>query len=78
MFVKYLTHVHASVIWGLHTPKILDRCMSVKYLEGLHPPKYLTDVFPSSIWRVYTPKIFDGCMSVKYLTHVHESVIWGV
>ena len=28
---------HASVIRGVYTPKIFDRCMSVKYLGSLHP-----------------------------------------
>ena len=34
---KYLTDVDPSNIWGVYTPKIIDRCMSVKYLGGLHP-----------------------------------------
>ena len=34
---KYLTDVCPSNIWGVYTPKMFDGCMSVKYLEGLHP-----------------------------------------
>ena len=64
---KKLTDVDPSNIWGVYTPKIIDGCMSVKYLGGIHPVKYLTVVRPSNIWGVYTPKIIDGCMSVKYL-----------
>ena len=63
---KKWTDVCPSNIWGVYTPKVFDRCGSVKYLGGL-PPKYLTDVDLSNIMGVYTPKIFDGCMSVKYL-----------
>ena len=67
---KYLTNVDPSNIWGLYTSKIIDGCMSVKYL-GVYTPKYLADVCPSNIWGVYTSKIFDGCMSVKYLEGLH-------
>ena len=72
MSVNYLGVLHPQNVRQLfggqiYTPKIFDRCGSVKYLGGLHPPKYLTDLVPSNIWGVYTPKIFDGCMSVKYL-----------
>ena len=34
---KNLTDVCPSNIWGGYTPKIVDGCMSVKYLGGLHP-----------------------------------------
>ena len=34
---KYLTDVCPSNIWGVYTPKIIDGCMFVKYLGGLHP-----------------------------------------
>ena len=34
---KHLTDVVPSNIWGVYTPQIFDGCMSVKYLEGLHP-----------------------------------------
>ena len=61
MSIKYLTHAHASVVWGVYTPKIFDGCMSVKYLTHAHA---------SVVWGVYTPKIFDGCMSFKYLGDV--------
>ena len=64
---KYLTDVYPSNIWGVHTSKIFDGCMSVKYLGGLHAQTNLTDVDPSNVWGVYTSKIFDGCGSVKYL-----------
>ena len=37
MSVKYLTHAHASVVWGVYTLKIFGGCMSVKCLGGLHP-----------------------------------------
>ena len=57
--MKYLTHVHASYIWG----------------GGGRPRKHLTDVCPSKIWPVYTPKILDGCMSVKYLGGLHPQNI---
>ena len=36
---KYSTDVDPSNIWGVYTPEIFDGCMSVKYLEGLHPQK---------------------------------------
>ena len=68
---KYLTDVDASNIWGVYTPRIIYRCMSVKYVGGSIAPKYLTDVDPSNIWGVYTPKVFDGCMSVKCLGGLH-------
>ena len=34
---KYLTNVDPSNIWGVYNPKIIDGCMSIKYLGGLHP-----------------------------------------
>ena len=37
MSVKYLTHAHASVVWGVYTPKIFDGCMSFKYLGDVDP-----------------------------------------
>ena len=58
MSVKYFRHAHASVVWGVYTPKIFDGCMSVKYLTHAHA---------SIIGGVYTPKIFDGHISVKNL-----------
>ena len=74
MSVKYLTHVHASVIWGCRPSKYLtDVCPS--NIWGVYTPKYLTDVCPSNIWGIYTPKIFDGCMSVKYLGGLHPQNI---
>ena len=33
---KYLTDVDPSNIWGVYTPEMFDRCMSVKYLVVLH------------------------------------------
>ena len=72
---KYLTGVCPSNIYGVNSPKIFDRCMSVKHLNRLHPQNNLTDVCPSNIWRAYSPKIFDGCMSVKYLEGLHPQNI---
>ena len=57
--------------WRVCTPKIIDGCMSVKYLGGLHPQKYAMDVCLSNIWGVYTPEIFDGFITVKYLGGLH-------
>ena len=34
---KYLTDVCLSNIRGVYTPKLIDGCMSVKDLGGLHP-----------------------------------------
>ena len=33
---KYLMDVDPSNIWGVYIPKILDGCMSVNYMGGLH------------------------------------------
>ena len=33
---KNLTDVDPSNIWGVYTSKMIDGCMSVKYLGGLH------------------------------------------
>ena len=55
---NYLTDVCESNIWGVYTPKLIDGCMSVKYLGDLHPPKmfdgcmsvkYLGGLHPQSI-----------------------------
>ena len=34
---KNFMDVDPSNIWGVYTPKIIDGCMSVKYLGSLHP-----------------------------------------
>ena len=33
---KYLTDVDLSTIWGVYDPEIIDGCMSIKYLGGVH------------------------------------------
>ena len=37
---NYLTDVDPSNIWGVYTPKIIDGCISIKYLGGLQPEKF--------------------------------------
>ena len=57
MSVKYLTHAHASIIWGVWTPKYLtDVCPSniwgvytPKIFDGHTCVKYLGGVDPPNI-----------------------------
>ena len=61
MSVTYLTHAHASVIWGMYSSKIIDGVF---------------DAGPCvSYLGVYIPKIFDGHTSIKYLGGLHPQNI---
>ena len=54
---KYLTDVDPSTIWGVYTSKIIDGCISVKYLgaytsksfDGCMSVKYLGGLHPQNI-----------------------------
>ena len=66
---KYLTDVCPSNILGAYTPKILDRCMSVKCLGRLHS---------QYIRQISFRQMFGGSTPPKYLTNVVPSNIFGL
>ena len=57
----YMTDVCPSNIWGVHTPKVFDGCMSIKYFGGLH----LQNIQP-----MYVRLIFGGSTPPKNLMDV--------